>query len=98
MGEDYVIKYKEDNPNIFLPNGRNFCRLAFMSLDVPPPRGPIFVLGDTFIKKFYTVFDRERNLVGFALAKRKKDNLLNTNSNIINPYRFKYNVTNTTNS
>jgi len=27
------------------------CAPAFMVLDVPYPRGPLFVLGDTFIRK-----------------------------------------------
>ncbi len=36
----------------------SFCAPAFMALDVPAPRGPIFVLGDTFMRKYYTVFDR----------------------------------------
>jgi hypothetical protein len=32
-----------------------------MALDVPAPRGPIFVIGDTFMRKYYTVFDRDEN-------------------------------------
>jgi len=30
----------------------------------------IFILGDTFLTKYYAVFDRETNRIGMALQKR----------------------------
>ncbi|XP_045154199.1 renin [Echinops telfairi] len=46
----------------------DLCTLAIHGLDVPPPTGPLWVLGASFIRKFYTEFDRRNNRIGFALA------------------------------
>lgn len=55
-GSDYII-YDE---------GR--CTLALMPLDVPGPKGPLIVLGATFMRKYFTVLDVENARLGFADA------------------------------
>ncbi|XP_042781979.1 renin isoform X1 [Panthera leo] len=58
---DYVLKDSYGNDGL--------CTLALHGLDVPPPTGPVWVLGASFIRKFYTEFDRHNNRIGFALAR-----------------------------
>jgi len=55
-------------PADYVDKDETGCSVGLMSLDVPPPKGPLFIFGDPFLRKFYTVYDREKLQVGFAVA------------------------------
>jgi hypothetical protein len=60
--EEYVAKSEESS-------GFHLCGMKLMSLDVPPPRGPLFIFGIPFLQKYFTVYDHDADKVGFAVAK-----------------------------
>lgn len=44
------------------------CISAFTGMDFPEPIGPLAILGDSFLRKFYSVYDLENDAVGLATA------------------------------
>lgn len=49
--------------------GQTECIVGLQGMDLPSPINNGFILGDVFIRKFYTHFDMANLRVGFALAK-----------------------------
>lgn len=45
------------------------CISSFMGMDFPEPVGPLAILGDAFLRKWYSVYDHGKGSVGLAKAK-----------------------------
>ncbi|XP_017264936.1 renin [Kryptolebias marmoratus] len=58
--EDYILWQSQIEGDV--------CIVTFRGLDVPPPTGPVWILGANFIAQYYTEFDRHHNRIGFASA------------------------------
>merc|ERR1719487_781351 len=59
------------SPEDYMDKSAGDCSFSVMSLDVPPPKGPLFIFGDPFLRRFVTIYDRDGPRVGFAVAKHK---------------------------
>lgn len=62
-GKNYTL-----TPKDYIIPDASLCLFGFVGIDVPAPAGPLWILGDPFIRKFYTVFDYGKKRLGFALA------------------------------
>merc|ERR1740138_23879 len=65
---DTVLNLKPDD---YMDRSASGCSFSLMALDVPPPKGPVFIFGDPFLRRFVTIYDRSKPAVGFAVAKHE---------------------------
>lgn len=70
-GLGFMIQGKkfELTPGEYLDRTKDSCYMGMSSVR-DTGRGPLIVLGYPFLRKFYTVFDRTKRQVGFALSKQ----------------------------
>merc|ERR1711918_180760 len=60
-GKSYTLK-KAD----YVLNESGQCLLGFTGLDVPAPAGPLYILGDVYMRAYYVKFDVDNKQLGFA--------------------------------
>lgn len=52
----------------YILNLQGSCISSFTGLDIPPPLGPIWIVGDSMLRKYYSAYDLGKNRVGLAKA------------------------------
>ncbi|KAK9433057.1 aspartic peptidase domain-containing protein [Lipomyces doorenjongii] len=63
-GYDFAISAED-----YIMEVQGSCISAFMGMDFPEPIGPLVILGDAFLRKWYSIYDIGNNSVGLAKAK-----------------------------
>merc|ERR1712228_1123654 len=64
-GQTYTLK-KED----YIIKDSTMCLFGMTGLDVPAPAGPLYILGDVFMRAHYVKFDVGNKRLGFAKLKK----------------------------
>jgi len=84
LGKEYIVDCSKDLPDLtFTLAGKDYtltktdyilqaagsqCILGFLGMDVPAPHGPLWILGDVFMRKYYVQFDWGQKRIGVATA------------------------------
>jgi len=70
-------------PDDYMDSTHSECAFSILSLDVPPPKGPLFIFGDPFLRRFVTIFDKKKARVGFAVSKHAANSASNQAAHLI---------------
>jgi len=72
-GNKTPVDYDLAPEDYMLEEGVGCGRAAVSSLDVPQPNGPVVILGDIFMSKYLSVFDRDADAVYIGKANQDSD-------------------------
>ncbi|KAJ8265844.1 hypothetical protein COCON_G00149430 [Conger conger] len=61
------VQYKVP-PSAYVRQVNGQCSSGFQSMALPTAQGDLWILGDVFIREYYSIFDRGNNRVGLAQA------------------------------
>jgi len=70
-GNTYTLK-KED----YIIKDETICLFGMTGLDVPAPAGPLYILGDVFMRAHYVKFDVGNKRLGFAQLKKASSEIV----------------------
>jgi len=66
-GKTFVLSPKDYILSI-TTGGQSVCVSGFIGMDIPAPYGPLWIMGDMFMGRYYTKFDYGNKRLGFANA------------------------------
>jgi hypothetical protein len=68
--DHYVLNIEASD---YVKKTEDSCVHQLLALDIPPPKGPIILLGDPFLRRYYTIYDRDSLQVGISMAIHKNE-------------------------
>jgi len=71
-GKDWVLK----KADLILQQSGSTCILGLQGIDIPAPNGPLWIMGDVFMRKYYCKFDWAQKRVGIATAASVSDTVI----------------------
>merc|ERR1712032_995195 len=70
-GEDFTL-----TPDDYVLSVSGQCLFAMMGIDVPAPMGPLWIMGDVFMRKYYCIFDYGNKKMRMAPAAARSTELV----------------------
>lgn len=61
----YILNIEKTN---YVKRVGEHCYHQFLKVDIPPPKGPLVLLGNPFLRQYFTIFDRDSLKVGVSFA------------------------------
>jgi|GEM_PF-2915710 len=66
-GKEFNLKFED-----YIIRNQGICLFAMIGMDIPAPNGPLWILGDVFMRQYYVKFDYGNKALGFATVAKSE--------------------------